>query len=156
MHYSLYIRFRYARYVNRYYFHCEYPYSLPVILVALVRNMSHLPSVLCWVLVPDFFLPNQNLSIRYLIYFIFRTRLITIVSCVRSHQIQSHGSSILIWLPYVAWHSTDISMGIRLPPMFIQRIHTLIARFMGPTLGPRGADRTQVGPMLAPWTLLSG
>ena len=30
------------------------------------------------------------------------------------------------------------------------------ARFMGPTWGPSGADRTQVGPMLAPWTLLSG
>ena len=33
---------------------------------------------------------------------------------------------------------------------------TLIARFMGPTWGSSGADRTQVGPMLAPWTLLSG
>ena len=33
---------------------------------------------------------------------------------------------------------------------------TLIARFMGPIWGPSGADRTQVGPMLAPWTLLSG
>ena len=32
----------------------------------------------------------------------------------------------------------------------------LIARFMGPTWGPSGADRTQVGPMLAPWILLSG
>ena len=32
---------------------------------------------------------------------------------------------------------------------------TLIARFMGQTWGPSGADRTQVGPMLAPWTLLS-
>ena len=32
----------------------------------------------------------------------------------------------------------------------------LIARFMGPTRGPSGVDRTQVGPMLAPWTLLSG
>ena len=30
-----------------------------------------------------------------------------------------------------------------------------IARSMGPIWGPRGADRTQVGPMLAPWTLLS-
>ena len=29
------------------------------------------------------------------------------------------------------------------------------SRFMGPTWGPLGADRTQVGPMLAPWTLLS-
>ena len=28
--------------------------------------------------------------------------------------------------------------------------HNLIARFMGPTWGPSGADRTQVGPMLAP------
>ena len=27
---------------------------------------------------------------------------------------------------------------------------------MGPTWGPSGADRTQVAPMLAPWTLLSG
>ena len=33
---------------------------------------------------------------------------------------------------------------------------SLIARFMGPTWGPSGADRTQVGPMLAQWTLLSG
>ena len=32
----------------------------------------------------------------------------------------------------------------------------LIARFMRPTWGPSGADRTQVGPMLAPWTLQSG
>ena len=35
-------------------------------------------------------------------------------------------------------------------------LSSLIARFMGPTWGPSGADRTQVGPMLAPWTLLSG
>ena len=32
----------------------------------------------------------------------------------------------------------------------------LIERLMGPTWGPSGADRTQVGPMLASWTLLSG
>ena len=32
----------------------------------------------------------------------------------------------------------------------------IIASFMGPTWGPSRADRTQVGPMLAPWTLLSG
>ena len=35
-------------------------------------------------------------------------------------------------------------------------IGPLIARFMGWTWGPSGADRTQVGPMLATWTLLSG
>ena len=33
---------------------------------------------------------------------------------------------------------------------------SLIVRFMGPTWGPSGADRTQVGPMLVPWILLSG
>ena len=33
---------------------------------------------------------------------------------------------------------------------------SLIARFMGPAWGPPGDDRTQVDPMLAPWTLLSG
>ena len=35
-------------------------------------------------------------------------------------------------------------------------VPSLIARFMAPTWGPSGADSTQVGPMLAPWTLLSG
>ena len=34
--------------------------------------------------------------------------------------------------------------------------HTQIARFMGPTWDPPGADRTQVGPMLATLTLLYG
>ena len=34
--------------------------------------------------------------------------------------------------------------------------HTLIARFMGTTWDPSGAERTQVGSVLAPWTLLSG
>ena len=33
---------------------------------------------------------------------------------------------------------------------------TQIAKFMGPTWSPSGANRTQVGPMMAPWTLLSG
>ena len=31
-----------------------------------------------------------------------------------------------------------------------------IAKLIGPTWGPSGAVRTQVGPMFAPWTLLSG
>ena len=33
---------------------------------------------------------------------------------------------------------------------------TKIANFMGPTWGPPGSCRPQMGPMLAPWTLLSG
>ena len=43
-----------------------------------------------------------------------------------------------------------------LDSFLIHYVHTLIARFMGPTWCPSGADRTQVGPMLAKWTLLSG
>ena len=35
-------------------------------------------------------------------------------------------------------------------------IYTQIAKFMGPTWGPPGPCRPQMGPMLAPWTLLSG
>ena len=31
-----------------------------------------------------------------------------------------------------------------------------IANFMGPMWGPPGSCRPQMGPMLAPWTLLSG
>ena len=38
----------------------------------------------------------------------------------------------------------------------VRGMQTLTARFMGPIWGPPGADRTQMGPMLAPWTLLSG
>ena len=38
----------------------------------------------------------------------------------------------------------------------VPMIQTLITRFMGPTWGPSWADRAQVGPLLAPWTLLSG
>ena len=46
--------------------------------------------------------------------------------------------------------------GYRFSLITIIDLSTLIARFMGPIWGPSGADRTQVGPMLAPWTLLSG
>ena len=42
---------------------------------------------------------------------------------------------------------------LRLPKVPIRYI-AHIARFMWPIWGPPGADRTQVGPMLAPWTLL--
>ena len=38
----------------------------------------------------------------------------------------------------------------------VDMIITLIARFMGPTWDPSGTDRAQMGPVLAPWTLLSG
>ena len=34
--------------------------------------------------------------------------------------------------------------------------NTQITKFMGPTWGPPGSCRSQMGPMLAPWTFLSG
>ena len=39
---------------------------------------------------------------------------------------------------------------------FWQWSYTQIAKFMGPTWAPSGSCRPQMGPMLAPWTLLSG
>ena len=50
--------------------------------------------------------------------------------------------------------------GNKLSPIYLHQccvgcnILSLIARFMGPTWGLLGADRTQVGPMWATWTLL--
>ena len=41
-------------------------------------------------------------------------------------------------------------------PVLNHWMASLIARFKGPTWGPPRADRTQVGPMLTPWILLSG
>ena len=35
-------------------------------------------------------------------------------------------------------------------------LYAQIAKFMGPTWGPPGSCRPQMGPMLAPWILLSG
>ena len=35
-------------------------------------------------------------------------------------------------------------------------MYSQIAKFMGPTWGPPGSCRPQMGPMLAPWTLLPG
>ena len=47
------------------------------------------------------------------------------------------------WISYSWPHCGDTS-------------RSLITSFRGPTWGPSGADRTQAGPMLAPWTLLPG
>ena len=57
------------------------------------------------------------------------------------------------------WNCFHSSLPLFLLPSVLQLVDAVIlqmARFMGPTWGPSGADRTQVGPMLTPWTLLSG
>ena len=53
------------------------------------------------------------------------------------------------------WSSSMMHTGM-MPMFHMWQGRTPIARFMGPTWSPSGANRTQVGPMLAPWTLLSG
>ena len=57
-----------------------------------------------------------------------------------------------IWLKF----PLQIRLTLLIRQMNILVNIALIARFMGPKWGPSGAHRTQVGPMLAPWTLLSG
>ena len=51
---------------------------------------------------------------------------------------------------------TVCTSGQFIKQMYNARTGPLIARFMRPTWCQCGADRTQVGPMLAPWILLSG
>ena len=53
------------------------------------------------------------------------------------------------WTPHYLWQQTMLKVRG-------SGLLTLLARFMGPTWCPFGADRTQVGPMMAPRTLLSG
>ena len=59
------------------------------------------------------------------------------------------------WVLPAKWPSNACPyQGVIIIP-FTPNNTSLIARFMGPTWGPSGPDRTQVGPMLAPWILLS-
>ena len=51
----------------------------------------------------------------------------------------------------IVWNF-DVSFDVFIPDF----ITPLMTRFTGPTWGPPGADRPQVGPMVAPWTLLYG
>ena len=60
-------------------------------------------------------------------------------------------SSSIMCLSMVWWCSTGTQQALCWPTS-----NSPISSFIGPTWRPSGADRTQVGPMLAPWTLLSG
>ena len=57
------------------------------------------------------------------------------------NSVQNWSVSIILTLQFVHWYVKPLS---------------LITRFMRPTWGQTLADRTQVGPMLARWILLSG
>ena len=69
---------------------------------------------------------------------------------IKSSSTANHGFKVtnyrFLWILWSSWL-------IRL----IRRFNiTQIAKYMGPTWGPPGSCRPQMGPMLASWTLLSG
>ena len=91
------------------------------------------------------------------------SRAVTFVSTsmrTRSLSLTWHTRDLHDWSPRRVTQVQPILIRYRCNRLNIQSLWPmgapLIARFMGPTWGPSGADRTQVGPMLAPWTLLSG
>ena len=57
---------------------------------------------------------------------------------------------------YSVWHAQQVPGRYFLTDAPVIPPATQIAKFMGPTWGPPRSSRPQVGPMLAPWTLLSG
>ena len=84
-----------------------------------------------------------NIMLLYSVWDVTKIQL-NIINGFFPQQIKGWRSLLSKWLCFVA-------NLIRL-----QSAISLIAKFMRPIWGPSGADRTQVGPMLAPWTLLSG
>ena len=55
----------------------------------------------------------------------------------------------------VSYHFT-LNLSPRTNAWSAVTIYTQIAKPMGPTWGPTGSCRPKMGPMMAPWTLLSG
>ena len=72
-----------------------------------------------------------------------------------SHHFAIIVTSVTVQLPDTLISPTNMTAGSLLVPKN-SKANFLIVRFVGPTWGPSGADRTQVGPMLVPRTLLSG
>ena len=82
-----------------------------------------------------------------------------------SHPIYCHAETIVSWyreliciqstwsiLLGIYWRHTNELLLVCTIHKVVQWFMPLIARFMGPSWGPSGADRTQIGPMLVPWT----
>ena len=66
------------------------------------------------------------------------------------------GVIILVWwFVYILRHAPSCLLWVQILWLFF-RVATQVARFTWPTWSQPGSCRTQVGPMLAPWPLLSG
>ena len=69
------------------------------------------------------------------------------------HNIELHMIVIDSLLDLLQWPMNEVSVWWKLANLFF--LWSQVAKFMGPTWGPPGSCRPQVGPMLTPWTLLS-
>ena len=76
-------------------------------------------------------------SFRFINVFTIFFRVVTVCDCLGA-------SEVIMKVPIGMTESTT------------QQSTPQIAKFMGPTWSPSGSCRSQMGPMLAPWTLLSG
>ena len=78
----------------------------------------------------------------------------TVLAYIRHPFIEYSYHIKLKWNDFVA--NYDKHMMCRVKLRLKAPVISLSAKFMGPTWGPPGSCRPQMGPMLAPWTLLSG
>ena len=128
-------------------------YTANMAYIPQIIGEYHLAVVLKWTInilytlihIPIKWLSGERQwSLLYIVVFIRHNRNMLIVSATRSGHCWDdfHATVALI----SAYQSFVVTPGVL----------TLIARFVGPTWGASGADRTQMGPMLAPWTLLCG
>ena len=83
-------------------------------------------------------------------------QVVHLIHCYRVHIMKRNriSSTTIRALQHEEWNRVKIA--IHNTRTCCECVQTPIARFTGPTWGTSGTDRTQVGPMLAPWTLLSG
>ena len=84
-----------------------------------------------------------------------------VVNCVQTENTHSLSCHLIRWIyQLLKWYlkKNCHQAWIRIMLIGTGDGHRLLslAMLMGTTWGPSGADRIQVGPMLAPWTLLSG
>ena len=70
-----------------------------------------------------------------------------IISKQNVHRVQSSG----LYGSFILYNFYLYRMSVR-----FHNNNSQIGKFMGTTWGPPGSCRPQIGPMLAPWTLLSG
>ena len=72
-------------------------------------------------------------------------------------ELSTHSLKMFVSTDQVFTHISELlfAFHLKFPCCGFTMKRSQLARFMGPTRGPPGSCRPQMGPMLAPWTLLS-